>query len=55
MTSKLRLSKIARDPIVAAFLERCERDQCTQPAILAPRSPVLTDGATEKVRETVDA
>jgi hypothetical protein len=55
MKIKIGLSTIARDPIVAAFLARGERDQGTQPAIPAPRRPVLTDGAAEKVKETVDA
>ncbi|WP_192178045.1 hypothetical protein [Mesorhizobium amorphae] len=55
MKRKNSLSKIARDPIVAAFLGRGERDQGTQPAIPAPRRPVLTDGAAEKVKEQADA
>ncbi|MER9168531.1 hypothetical protein NKI12_14320 [Mesorhizobium australicum] len=55
MKSKLSLSEVAREPILATFLARGERDTGTQPVIPAPRRPVLTDGAAEKVKEQVDA
>lgn len=44
------LSKIARDPAVASFLERGERDVGPEPVIACPpKAPVLTDSATVKV------
>ncbi|WP_256750741.1 hypothetical protein [Mesorhizobium sp. Mes31] len=55
MKITISLSKIARGPIIAAFMERGERDQGPQPATPALRRPVLTDGAAENVKETVDA
>lgn len=45
------LSEIARDPIVAAFLARGERDTGAAFAVPAPKSPVLNDGAAAKVLE----
>ncbi|MBZ9673430.1 hypothetical protein [Mesorhizobium sp. ES1-3] len=54
--SEYCLSKIARDPIVAAFLARGERDLGTEPVpSCLPKSPLLADGAAEKVQEMADA
>lgn len=44
------LSKIARDPSVAAFLARGERSIGPEPIFaLPPRSPILTDGAAAEL------
>jgi hypothetical protein len=49
---KLSLSKIARDPAVASFLERGERDVGPEPAVAwLPRAPVLADAQAVKVLE----
>ncbi len=49
MKTAINLSKIARDPIVAAFLARGERDLGKEPAVPAPRKPLLVDGAAAKL------
>lgn len=49
--SRIPLSEIARDPVVAAFLRRGERDNGTL-AILWVPAPVLIGGAAKRV-ETV--
>lgn len=50
--ARIPLSEIARDPVVAAFLARGERDNGAAYAVPAPKAPVLTDGAA-KVLEAV--
>lgn len=52
MKKAVVLSRIARDPEVAAFLERGERNVDPEPIVAVPPKPrVLTDGAAEKVLE----
>ncbi|MCO6407344.1 hypothetical protein [Hoeflea alexandrii] len=43
--ARIPLSKIARDPIVAAFLARGERDNGMEYAVPAAPKPVLPNGA----------
>lgn len=41
---RIPLSSLARDPLVAAFFRRGERDAGTAFALTAPRQPVLSGG-----------
>ena len=53
--TRIPLSSLARDPIVAAFLRRGERDAGGAFAVPAPREPVLSGGeAKSPVLELVD-
>lgn len=40
----IRLAEMARNPVVAAFFCRGERDSGETFAVPAPKAPVLTDG-----------
>jgi len=42
--TRISLSSLARDPLVAAFLRRGERDNGNAFAVPAPRKPVLSGG-----------
>lgn len=42
--TRILLSSLARDPIVAAFFRRGERDAGNTFAVPAPREPVLSGG-----------
>ncbi|WP_181169076.1 hypothetical protein [Mesorhizobium sp. B2-4-14] len=56
MPNKLSLSKIARDPELAAFFRRGERDAGPEPVVARPPRPrLLTDGAAEQMKEMADA
>jgi hypothetical protein len=46
-TARIPLSQIARDPIVAAFLARGERDNRAAFAVPAKPRPVLQGGAAK--------
>ncbi len=55
--NRIPLSALARDPIVAAFFRRGERDLGDAFAVPAPREPVLTGGEAKspaRVLELVD-
>ena len=45
----IRLSEIARDPIVVAFFQRGERDSGETFAVPTPKTPVLTGGMMREV------
>lgn len=44
-TARIPLSSLARDPVVAAFLARGERDNGAAYAVPTPRKPVLSGEA----------
>jgi hypothetical protein len=41
---KIILSQIARNPVIAAFFARGERDNGSATAVQAPKGPVLVGG-----------
>lgn len=47
--TRIPLSSLARDPIVAAFLRRGERDLGNAFAVPAPREPILTGGEAKSL------
>lgn len=46
---RIPLSSLSRDPIVAAFFRRGERDLGDAFAVPAPREPVLTGGQAKSL------
>lgn len=52
--TRIPLSSVARDPIVAAFLRRGERDVGNAFAVPAPREPVLSGGEAKSLTRTLE-
>lgn len=52
--TRIPLSSLARDPIVAAFLRRGERDAGDTFAVPAPRQPVLSGGEAKSLTRVLE-